>query len=365
MHTSKIIKYFSVLLCCSILFGCKKSEVPNEVKPVAIQGLSAPRAQLLKQLTTELLFLGRNNDFVQIAFNECKKQKFGDYYVRIEELFNSKEIVNVVSDKAKSSILQIVSNLKKGESRNPILFYPSVETKEKLTGRINFRTVDEEEPIGVINAGGGGSYTNDEYPGYRFNTDGTLDYAMQITEEFAWSNDVWVIGEEENCSDENMVSAINDDGNPNGRIQGQSEYGGLIQVTDLGAIESWINGKLEFKMTVMNSAGTIVSGPIAFGKWKRDNFKNQKWKDFGVFIGNWNTSTFGNWMYEHWLEEDGGASSSIIITVPPPAGTSGPTVSITIPSKNQDDNLGQATIQFTDPVTTVYSISYANIKRRN
>ncbi len=70
-------------------------------------------------------------------------------------------------------------------------------------------------------------------------------------------------------------------------------------------------------------------------------------------------------MYENWWEEDGGQSNSTTITMPPPSGQTGPTVSTTIPSQNRDDNLGMATIPFTDLITQVYNISYANIKRRN
>lgn len=98
----------------------------------------------------------------------------------------------------------------------------------------------------------------------------------QVNEEYAWNNHVWVIGEEEQCSEENMVSAPDDDGNPYGRVQ----------------------------------------------------------------------------------------SNSTTISMPPSPGTSGPTFS-TIPSRNLDDDLGRAIIQFTDDISTVYNISYAHIKRRN
>lgn len=161
---------------------------------------------------------------------------------------------------ASAKIVNLVTDLKKQGARNPILFYPSVETKEdmkqgrvsnqqgRLSNQQNYlqpylvidnRTLDANGiPIGFI---------NDEYAGYVFGTNGQLEYSQQITEEFAWENDVWVVGEEENCSEENMVAAPDDDGNPNGRIRndGDAEYGGIIQVTDLGAIEPWINGKVD------------------------------------------------------------------------------------------------------------------------
>jgi len=72
-------------------------------------------------------------------------------------------------------------------------------------------------------------------------------------------------------------------------------------------------------------------------------------------------NTFGFWMYESWLEEDGGGTSSITYTFPPPAGAPAgtPTISTSISNRANDDNMGYATIQFTDPITTVYNISYA------
>lgn len=372
----KTLNYFAankrqaiILLITLFFLGCKKDVKTQNDQLIANQQLEEQPAETktvkLKKLTVELLSLSKNKNFTEIVFTECKKQKHGDYYVSIEELFNNKSVISVVPAQNIHAILNLVSDLKKIGLRNPILFYPSVETKENQLPSVPTGIQDEaDDYIAVINDDKSGG-VKDEYPGYRFNTAGQLEYVQQITEEFAWDNDVWVIGDEENCSEGNMVAAPNDDGIMNERYQGQSEYAGLIQVTDIGAIESWISGKLELKMTVLNSSGAIVSGPRAFGKWARSNFTNNKWKDFNHFVGYWYTSTFGNWMYEHWMEEDGGNSNSTTITMPPPPGTPGPTISTTIPSRNLDDDLGLATIQFTDPISTVYNISYANIKRKN
>lgn len=69
-------------------------------------------------------------------------------------------------------------------------------------------------------------------------------------------------------------------------------------------------------------------------------------------------------MYENWIERDGGLTSSITLNFPPPQGQSGPGFSATIPSKSGDDNLGLATIQFTDLTTQIYNISFSNIRRK-
>lgn len=69
-------------------------------------------------------------------------------------------------------------------------------------------------------------------------------------------------------------------------------------------------------------------------------------------------------MYEKWIERDGGKSNAITISIPPASGTNAPAITVNIPSEERDDDLGLATVQFTDNIDQVYNISYANIKRR-
>jgi hypothetical protein len=352
-----------LVLLSSTLVQCKKNEAVVKEDAVAAQ-----KTAKFKELTIEVLSLAKNVAFKQLVYDECKAQKFGDYYVRLEDLLKNPNAKISVSSEKSVSIAKLVTDLKALGARNPIIFYPSVETKEDKKASRNTRVeVNEEGVIAVVNDGSSG-YTNDQYPGYTFNTNGQLAYYQQITEEFAWDNDVWVIGQEENCSVGNMVAApenFNLNPDPGARSQGQPENGAIIQVTNLGQLESWIAGKLEFKMTEMNSSGAIILGPLDLGKVKRKYFKDLKWYDYNKFIGNWNTSTFGNWMYEHWLEEDGGQSKPITVSIPSQTGPTGPSYSVTIPAKNQDQNMGLTTIQFTDLITQVYNVTYANIKHKN
>jgi len=376
------------MLISLIFLQCKKSV--NQPTATIPSTNTSSKVGKFKDLAKELLSLAKRKDFVQLVYNECKSQKFGDYYVRVEDLLNLPNANQYFPAEKEKTIKKLLSDLQAFNARTPIIFYPSVETKEenKNSSR-NLREATDFEFLTVIavvddgsssssSIGGGGSsygssyYTNETYPGYQFNTDGQLEYYQQITEDFAWENDVWVIGEEENLDEGNMVAAPEDfilNSDPPlisiARFQGQPEYGGIIQVTDFRFVEPWISGKLEFKYTVMNSYGTIILGPLSLGKVKRKYFKDLKWYDYNLFIGNWNTSTFGYWMYEDWIEEDGGESNPVTITTAPPAGTTGPTVTVSIPAKNRDNDLGVATIQFTDAITQVYNISYANLKRKH
>jgi hypothetical protein len=350
------ITLFSSVILVVFLSRCKKDSDKIEVKPEA--ELSVLKEQTLFQVLTA----AKQVDFRKLVLQECLKQKHGDYNVYLKDvaliLKGKKEYEEIVS--SLDILIPKIRELNGG--REPLIFYPRAEViAENEKNKVISRIVNGEvrEPIGVYE----GVYELDySSPGYIIDNGFSLVYYQNITEDYAWENDVWVLGQEENVSDENMVPAIEDQ--IGGRFQGQSEYGGIIQCTNLNAIEHWTAGKLEFKIFVFDANG-VKRSERAFGRWKRSNFKDQKWKDFGHFIANWNTSVFGNWMSENWWEEDGGQSNSVTITMPPPSGQTGPTVSTTIPSKNLDDNLGVATIQFTDPISQIYNISFANIKRRN
>lgn len=253
--------------------------------------------------------------------------------------------------------------------REPNVFYPRAETiEDRMISSTNACTTDEitlNEPLGVFqvkeNENNGGRVTDmpvGTTDSYRVYIDGTWQWAQYVDETMAWEIDLFVIGYEENCFPENMVQT-------GLRTNGEAKYGGKIQVTDINDIEHWTSGKLEFRMVVAGASGTPQQNH-PFGKYKRKNFRDNRWMDFNVFIGNWNTSTYGAWMAESWIEEDGGSSGSTTITVPPSTvqGASFPGYSYTIPSKDGDDKLGTFTVQFSDSKSQVYNIRSANVARK-
>jgi hypothetical protein len=361
-----IPKMFLFVTLSLLLVQCKKNgdTVTPENVPESKTNANAINEKLTS-LTKEIAFLAKTRQFKQLVYDECKTQKYGDYYVRIEDLLSRADVDRYISATKQASISKILTDLKKLDARNPIIFYPAVETKEdnKLTTP-NSRIADDDDPIYVIDSVVQ-YYTNDEYPGYYFGTDGELDYAMQITELFAWNNDVWVVGEEENCSEGNMEDApedleLNDSSS---RVNGESENGGIIQVTNLGNLEPWINGKLEFRYVINNASGTIIKDR-AFGKVKRKYFKDNKVYDFNDFIANWNTANIGNWMIEGWIEEDGGNSTNTISQTFAAPCTGCPSTTISYTKQNKDFDMGRTMIQFSDSKSQWYNITYANVKRR-
>ncbi|MES2804101.1 MAG: hypothetical protein V4652_00935 [Bacteroidota bacterium] len=184
----------------------------------------------------------------------------------------------------------------------------------------------------------------------------------------ARENDVWVIGIDEtgvnmSSTGDDLLTAQTFVGSPPSRFDGQPEYGGIIQVTDLNEIEPWIAGKLEFRIIIFDSKGVKVKDK-EFDKRKRSHFRDNKWYDYRFFVADWNISTFGNWMTEKWMEIDGGNSNAITYSIPPaiPGGVS---VNVTVPSKDRDDDLGLTILQFTEPISQVYNLSHINIKRKH
>jgi hypothetical protein len=356
-----------LVLLSFILVQCKKNEVARKEDTVTAQ-----KTAKFKELTTEVLSLAKNAAFKQLVYDECKAQKFGDYYVRLEDLLKNPDAKISVSSEKVVSISKLVNELKTLGARNPIIFYPSVETKEdnKSLSKAN-RTTLYEDVIAVVDDGtGGGGYTNDQYPGYTFNTDGQLAYTQQINEAFAWENDVWVIGQEEgDPSNDTTLNSIGIQKSAlvSSRFDGQSENGGIVQVTDFRYIEPWINGKPEFEYRIYSAAGTLIKHR-EFPKVKRKDVKSPTWKDFGDFIAYWNISNIGNWTIEGWVEQDnrGGSGNTTTIGQSFPAPCTGcPTTNISYTIKKTDYDMGRTIIQFTDPIAQIYNISYSNIKRKN
>lgn len=197
-----------------------------------------------------------------------------------------------------------------------------------------------------------------------------------VSEEEASNSDVYVFG-----SSERSLEAYDGDGageggnddqsnndNDNGgnsssqdRNEGHAEYGGIIQITDLNEVEHWTAGKFEMRIIVISAGGTTIKDK-EFDQRARRNYTNNRWADKNEFLCNWNTSNIGQFVVEKWVEVDGGASSQVTVTIPPSNGN--PATTVTLPSEDRDDDLGQSIVQFSDDLGQVYGISHMNFKRK-
>lgn len=350
----------------SVFTSCVKEKNPISVNTPS-PGFSIENAMtnddlmaLRSQIMRSLLLAAEDSLFRTIVLNECLKQTYDDYYVRLEDLSN--ELKNFEQFKElQLELLSFSSEIKRyAPDKHAILFYPKAETIEEVMAS-GGNPSHLQKPIGVYQEV---FLRNYDSPGYVLNENQSLIFHGYVSEVFAWENDVWVIGEDENYSKVSnqpsfdLLESVNAQ-----RTNGRAEFGGIIQITNLNEVEHWTSGKVELSLRVFSSSGVLISHRD-FDRRARRNFQNQAWLDFNHFICNWNTGVFGNWMFENWIERDGGFTNSVTLSFPPPPGTSGPGITTTFPSRDGDDNLGLATVQFTDNLSQVYNISHANIRRK-
>ena len=324
-----------------------------------------------EQVMIEVLTMAKNKDFREFIFDEALLQVDGDYDIFIDKIVDAYKKDDGVK-KSTSNLKLLSVNLKNANNGiRPIIFYPRAETLEKnlkVNKSFNVKSTIEE-PVVVFR----GAYNEDySVPGFRLDEDNSLVFDRMVTEEDAWQNDVYIVGPEEDVDMPEEIDPVGDNPGDNTsatsdiRTDGRIEYGATIQVLDMNAIEHWFSGKFEFRLIVAGVAGSAATVIKDFKFTRaRDNFKDKRWYtygDNGVFLFYWNTSNLGQWNVEKWMELDGGKSTQTTITFPSQNGL--PTTSVTVPSEDLDDDLGSSIVQFTDPLSTVYNISYMNFKRK-
>jgi hypothetical protein len=346
------------LVVTALFTQCKKSAPQDsETETTSPADLASIRQRTMK----EVLTAAKNPEFRTFVLNECLKQRHGDYNVYLEDVVAAYK-GKPGFEKFTSALVDLIAQTKQlTNGREPLIFYPRAETIEEQRSA-NSRTQVEagHDPIGVYYLTFNPDYSS---PGYILNDGYTLTYYQDITEDYAWENDVWVIGEEEYVSPDNMVPAPEEDQPSVVRVNGEAEYGALIQLTDMNALEHWTSGKFEFRYVVASASGGTIKDR-GFGKTKRKYFRDSRWHDYNDFIANWNLSNIGNWMLEGWVEEDGGNSTTTVSQSFPAPCTGCPTTNFSYTKQNKDQDMGRSMIQFTDNKSQVYNITYANIKRK-
>jgi hypothetical protein len=414
---NKNLAFLAIILIWTFL-SCKKA-VNDPSLDVRNKGLElkAAKEKLIIALS-EITSVSK--EFKSLVEKECLKQENGDYQVRLEKLIQIDDNLGIVPQKYKASLRSIYHQMKSIDPvRVPIIFVPVMEKRDPAnlnspspknpgTEKIiennsknswsqsttsteansNVIFVDEEgeafKPNNDVNSTyksnyerGGECEAPYYYPGYVTDNNGYIEYFDCIGEFYAYNYDVWVIGFEENIEGDNSTANIdghsiklntnsNDIFRSTALRFGGSEYGAIFRVTNLGAIEAWVKGKLEMKYAVYDAFGNLVK-ERGFGKIKRNSLTGQKWLAlYDLITGNWTLASHGDKMFERWVEEDGGGSTvNISYTI------NGINFSYSL--KNDDDDLGIATVSFGDNaywgvpelpnVETVYSISNLDFKR--
>ncbi|CAG4991306.1 hypothetical protein DYBT9275_00723 [Dyadobacter sp. CECT 9275] len=368
---SKNLKPLSIaVLLAGLLTNCQNEmHVVQKTDNNPLEIVNSPLRELQLKVMVEVLSLAKEQQFRQFVLEECLKQKHGDYNVYIRDIiakYKDQEEYKAPMQRLEALIRQIRPLVHYNE---PLIFYPRAETIEESMVENSTARVSEvvtTEPLAVLQADAitagadaGGRTSSDYFPdtpplalnGYMIQSpySGVWFFVQKVDEEYAWENDIYVIGTDENVEQNSA------------RVNGGAEYGGIIQVTDLNSIEHWTSGKLEFKVIIC-SANNVEISNRDFGKLKRKNFRNQVWHEIGHSVGNWNPINWGNYTIENWWERDGGGTSSTTVSVPSSNGL--PALSYTVNHGSDDNNFGLSMVQFTDPATQVYQISFMNFKRR-
>lgn len=334
-----------------------------------------------------------NSNFNKAVKDLCLKQKYGDYYIRLSELYTENSLQKFISKDQIENITSLVDQIKVANSgREPIVFIPSVENtdpdviknKIALNSVVKVSTNDTDGPGGlppdpgsqmIYIFGETGGVDNEYFPGYTIDQSGNSSYWGMVGEDFAWNNNVVVLGIQEessynpnddvNSASTNMIKTLSQ------RNPTRVEIGGRINVTNIKEIEAWIYGKLEMKYFINASSDGASIKQRAFAPIRRADVNNN-WLSLNDRIGYWDPAIMGQYQYERWIEEDGGSTRTITQSYPA-AYAGGPTITFTINLKSDDQDCGLATVNYNDTfygevplqpsAWTVYNISYMNFQR--
>jgi hypothetical protein len=384
------VKNFFLLCCVIILFAACRKEVDfKETNDNAAAGSTNisnsgnPECDWNTSIRNIATFITQkaydHPDLRKWIYKRCHEEHYGDYNTKIQDIkdFNQAE-GNPYWDESEDALFaEWMEVYRCGTGLDPIVFIPHIEEIDPLDYFDN-----NNYPTGLPEVVFMDEYDENNHtaPTYVL-ASGVLQINSEgVDEEYAWANDVWVFGEEEEASPGNQVANPKDDKTkfeddlpePQEIVRnlGHMEYAGIMQVTsnsNLRDIEHWIHGKLEFKILINNSDGSL-NNDFPTGKWRRKNFKNARWHDFNLTVGYWWLNNWGPEQLERWIEEDGG-SQTVNITQTINPGSGFPSTTITHQVKSDDDNLGAASVQFTDPAlpepsVTTYTLGKMNFRRR-
>ncbi len=173
----------------------------------------------------------------------------------------------------------------------PQIYIPFYETHS--TAQAGFRQSNDSSPTIIIGTGDKGQ-ENALYPGYKINEHGELEELdFLISEEYAESNEVWVVS----LSDSYFASNEPTVENPHGRVLSNGPDAKILRMKALEHKEEWAYGDSEVHIITVFSTynysqildkhyeGSEYQG----GKirdFSRKDVKNERWKDVNFYILN-------------------------------------------------------------------------------
>lgn len=320
----------------------KASLLKSEPSPL-FSNLSRIGEAILKQ---------NDEEFKLKVYQHVEEQFDGDFNVLLTSLLSNSQIQKSANLGEAARMLDTFNE----ESEHPQIYIPFYEELKEQG------ILGKNEPILVINEN---DESVNEYPGYVLDDSGNLvQLDFLVSEQIATKKEVWVVGLNERVGHKDYIS-IDPKQNisENQKIQ-ENWHGGHLyiesfMVPDLGAIESWISGKIELQVrAVSHLLGNIKSH--YYGKIKRKYLKDKKWRSGNVFICDWNETVGPNIMI-HWTELDGG-SSTTTVTIPFPTMDGVPATSYSFTIAEDDDDLGYQLVQLSHSPSMLYNTGYIQWK---
>ncbi|HJZ39630.1 MAG TPA: hypothetical protein VJ203_04635 [Bacteroidales bacterium] len=337
MKIKNLYLVISLFLIIVLFIKCQKEEFDGENRDV-LKYEESDANSALEELSGIFLELSDDKDFRHIIRDEAIIDYCDDYITQklaLKSSNNENQIIRLLKDFSKdldySRIQELVDKIPNYEVAVPVNCEEwDVENFKPL---IAFVPEDYNEKIHKkIKA---------------FNSEGETEW---LTTETDPDQPIILIRPKEDI-DLSKFSSDNGLNLKTSRINGVNEFIKTIRTPNISAVESWITGpRCEIKVvTISSKTGNIWS--TDYFDPKRKDIDNRT-ETVNHKLGIWNTNETGNFLTMQWYEEDGGATVSTSISYKT---ESGQTSTISYSVKDEDDNLGVKTVNFTDDLGIEYN----------
>jgi hypothetical protein len=213
---------FADIQIVGLLFSCSNEEASITNDNVAVMdtsiesrtmGLAVNEFTDTQKITTyaelakEVLLMAKTSDFRSYVYNNAHQlsEAGDDYLVYVDDMTKKLSTTSKFGTST-SNIKTLSAKIKSlDQSEIPMIFFPRAETLEGLAlSNKGFDVAKNmKEPIVVLKGAHNSDYSA---PGYKLNDEGELEYAFDVNEEYAWENDVYVIGAAEYLPERTNIS---------------------------------------------------------------------------------------------------------------------------------------------------------------
>lgn len=335
----------------------------NAVAPDLAQAKS-----ILEQMVSPLLGYANNPAFRDVVRNGVAQQFDGDDNVLLSDVIAQAE-VNGAVDPWSPEWQSFKSQVDAFANINGSTYYPQIYIPNYGSwfpdGNITVVTIEYDADVETAAA-------------YQIDAWGNINYIGHVDENYAASNEVWVLSINERVAMEPeayaMVRQLDAIGatspkrgkfsmqtnalncNPTGlRNDNGMEYLRSYRIPNLKGVEHWTAGKVEPRVIIIAKGGFEV-GNKKFGKIKRNDVKNGQWPE--IYLTTWNRANLGDYFYYKWIEEDFGPEVTVSLGLTAQLKTKlniGANVNVSAKFANGHDDMGGQLVHFFESTNIEYS----------